>query len=316
MEYVEGDTLRTKLSGGSLPVGEALSMTSGILEALTHAHAVGILHRDIKPENVMLTGDGASKLLDFGLAKTFAREGDLGAGAEDKTETALTEVGTMVGTIGYMSPEQLRGDPLDARSDLFAVGAILYESVSGERAFPGRTAGERITAILSRDPPPVSRPGTPLELQAILTKALARDVSRRYPSAAAFLSDLRRAGSGEFVSTLPDTIAILDFQNVSGNPDDEWIGSGIAESLATDLARASGLSVLFARAGAEGARRLPARSGRAGGGPGRGRSRPRLPLASFGRLPAGGLGPAGDVATDRGRDRPRRFDGEDGREAR
>jgi TolB-like protein len=244
MEYVEGDTLRTKLSGGSLPFGEALSMTSGILEALTHAHAAGILHRDIKPENVMLTAEGASKLLDFGLAKTFARDGDGGPGAEDKTETALTEVGTMVGTIGYMSPEQLRGDPLDSRSDLFAVGAILYESVSGERAFPGRTAGERITAILSRDPPPVSRPGTPPELHAILSKALARDASQRYSSAAAFLSDLRRTGSGEFVSTLPDTIAILDFQNLSGNPDDEWIGSGIAESLAADLARASGLSVL------------------------------------------------------------------------
>jgi serine/threonine protein kinase len=243
MEYVAGDTLRAKLAGGSLALTQAFSMTAGILEALTHAHAVGILHRDIKPENVMLTSDGASKLLDFGLAKTFGNDGD-GFDPEEKTETALTEAGTMVGTIGYMSPEQLHGDSLDARSDLFAVGAVLYESVSGERAFPGRTAGERITAILSRDPPPIARVGTPPELQAILSKALARDASQRYPSAAAFLSDLRRAGSGEFVSTLPETIALLDFENLSGNPDDDWIGSGIAESLATDLARTSGLSVL------------------------------------------------------------------------
>lgn len=241
MEYVPGDTLRSRLAGGSMGFSEAFTMTAGILEALTHAHAVGILHRDIKPENVMLTGEGSTKLLDFGLAKDFR---DDGADPEEKTETALTEAGTMVGTIGYMSPEQLRGDPLDARSDLFAVGAILYEAVSGERAFPGRTAGERITAILSRDPPPVARVGTPPELQAILSKALARDAGQRYSSAAAFLSDLRRVGSGEFVSTLPDTIALLDFENLSRNPDDNWIGSGIAESLAVDLARMSGLSVL------------------------------------------------------------------------
>ncbi|MEP6767196.1 MAG: protein kinase [Acidobacteriota bacterium] len=241
MEYVEGDTLRSKLASGSLPFSEAFAMAAGILEALTHAHAVGILHRDIKPENVMLTPDGSSRLLDFGLAKDFRGEG---AEPEEKTETELTEAGAMVGTIGYMSPEQLRGDPLDARSDLFAVGAILYEAISGDRAFPGRTAGERITAILSRDPPAVSRVGTPPELQAILSKALARDASQRYASATAFLSDLRRAGSGEFVSTLPDTIALLDFENLSGNPDDNWIGSGVAESLATDLSRASRLSVL------------------------------------------------------------------------
>ena len=241
MEYVQGDTLRSRLLGGSLDFSDAFTMTASILEALTHAHAVGILHRDIKPENVMLTGEGSTKLLDFGLAKDLRADG---AEPEEKTETALTEAGTMVGTIGYMSPEQLRGDSLDARSDLFAVGAILYEAVSGERAFPGRTAGERITAILSRDPPPVSRAGAPPELQAILSKALARDADQRYASATAFLSDLRRVGSGEFVSTLPDTIALLDFENLSGNPDDNWIGSGIAESLAVDLARASGLSVL------------------------------------------------------------------------
>jgi len=242
MEYVQGETLRAKLLEGKLTIAQAFAVTSGILEALTHAHAAGILHRDIKPENVIVTEEGASKLLDFGLAKSFS--GEHGVDPEEKTETALTEVGTMVGTIGYMSPEQLRGDPLDARSDLFAVGAILYEAVSGERAFPGRTASERITAILSRDPSPIARGGVPPELQAILSKALARDASQRYSSAAAFLWDLRRVGTGEFVSTLPDTIALLDFENLSGNPDDNWIGSGIAESMAVDLARASGLSVL------------------------------------------------------------------------
>jgi serine/threonine protein kinase/tetratricopeptide (TPR) repeat protein len=241
MEYVAGETLRLRLAAGSLGFAEALSMIAGILEALAHAHAVGILHRDIKPENVMLTEEGAAKLLDFGLAKRLA--GDT-VDAESQTDIALTLGGATVGTLGYMSPEQLRGDPLDARSDVFAVGAVLYEAISGERAFPGRTAGERITAILSRDPPAVSRAGTPPELHALLSKALARDADRRYPSASAFLSDLRRVGSGEFVSTMPDTLALLDFENVSGNADDNWIGSGIAESVAVDLGRVSGLTVL------------------------------------------------------------------------
>jgi TolB-like protein/tetratricopeptide (TPR) repeat protein len=240
MEYVPGQTLRDRLVDGPLPFRQAIGMTAWLLEALGHAHAAGILHRDIKPENVMVTGESSAKLLDFGIAKMFDFEAD----ADEATAVALTGAGEVVGTVGYMSPEQLKGLPLDARSDLFSVGAVLYEAVSGERAFPGRTAAERMAAILSRDPSPLRVSGAPAELWALLARALAREPSLRYPSAASFLSDLRRVTAGEFVAAMPDTLAVMDFENLSRNPDDDWIGSGVAESVAAELARVPGLSVV------------------------------------------------------------------------
>jgi eukaryotic-like serine/threonine-protein kinase len=240
MEYVSGQTLRDRLADGPMPLPHAMSVSGWLLEALAHAHAAGILHRDIKPENIMLTGESSAKLLDFGIAKLFAPDAD----PEEATATALTADGEVLGTVGYMSPEQLKGLAVDARSDLFSVGAVLYEAVSGERAFPGRTAGERIAAILSRDPPPPSSVALPPELHAVLCKALAREPSLRYPSAASFLSDLRRVTEGEFVAALPDTLAVMDLENLSRNPEDDWIGSGVAESVASELARVAGLSVV------------------------------------------------------------------------
>ena len=240
MEYVAGRTLRDRLAvDGPLPLGDAVSMTAELLEALGHAHAAGILHRDIKPENVMLTSERSAKLLDFGIAKLFAS-----AGSEETTGTALTAAGEVLGTVGYMSPEQLKGSPLDARSDLFSLGAVLYEALSGQRAFPGNTAGERIAAILTRDPAPLPGADVPPEVRAVLSRALAREASQRYQSAAGFLSDLRKATAGEFVAALPDTLAVMDFENLSRNPEDDWIGSGIAESVASELARTPGLSVV------------------------------------------------------------------------
>src|SRR5437870_593545 len=208
MEYVSGQTLRDRLLDGPLPLREAVAVTAWLLEALGHAHASGILHRDIKPENVMLTPDSSVKLLDFGIAKLLVSDAD----PEEATATALTAAGEVLGTVGYMSPEQLKGLALDARSDLFSVGAVFYEALSGKRAFPGKTAGERIAAILTRDPPPLEGVGFPSELRAVLSRALAREPSQRYPSAASFLSDLRRASAGEFVAALPDTLAVMDFE--------------------------------------------------------------------------------------------------------
>jgi TolB-like protein len=240
MEYVPGQTLRDRLVDGPLPFRQAVGVTAWLLEALGHAHAAGILHRDIKPENVMVTGESSAKLLDFGIAKLFDFEAD----ADEATAAALTAAGEIVGTVGYMSPEQLKGLPLDARSDLFSVGTVLYEAVSGQRAFPGRTAAERMAAILSKDPSPLRGAGVPSELSALLARALAREPSLRYPSAASFLSDLRRVTAGEFVAAMPDTLAVMDFDNLSRNPDDDWIGSGVAESVAAELARVPGLSVV------------------------------------------------------------------------
>ena len=153
MEYVDGETLRDRLGRGSLRFEMVVAVGAILLEALHHAHLAGLLHRDIKPENVMLTPGGAPKLLDFGLARA--------ASPEAPTLPDLTR-GGIAGTVGYMSPEQLAGQDLDVRSDLFAVGALLYEMLAGRPAFPGASVPERIAAILGRDPDPLSIPAAPV----------------------------------------------------------------------------------------------------------------------------------------------------------
>ena len=239
MEYVRGSTLRDRLGRGPFAPAEAVALSSALLEALHHAHTTGILHRDIKPENVMVTTAGSPKLLDFGLAKALASH------ASGDEGTMLDLSGDRIpGTVGYMSPEQLEGLELDARSDLFAVGALLYELIAGRPAFPGTTVTERIAAILTRDPPPLSSPGVRPALNEILRRALARNRDDRYPSASVFLSDLRSSSSSTTLTPVPHTLAVLDLRNLSGAPEDNWIGSGIAETLTADLARVSGLTVV------------------------------------------------------------------------
>ena len=239
MEYVRGSTLRDRLGSGPMPVEQAVAVTSALLEALHHAHTTGILHRDIKPENVMLTGEGTPKLLDFGLAKALAESAD-----EHGTTVDDLTGGRILGTVGYMSPEQLHGADLDGRSDLFAVGALLYELIAGRPAFGGANATERIAAILTKDPAPLTGPKVGSTLGDILRRALARDRDLRYPSAAALLSDLRGFSSSSGDAQLPQTLAVLDLRNLLGNPEDEWIGSGVAETLTADLARLGGLTVV------------------------------------------------------------------------
>ncbi|HET9253057.1 MAG TPA: protein kinase [Candidatus Eisenbacteria bacterium] len=244
MEYVPGRTLRANLAEGPLDLDPALSMATCLLEALAHAHAAGVLHRDIKPENVMIgeNGAGTAKLLDFGIAAYRAPGGDAAA-AVDLTRPNLTQQGHIMGTLGYMAPEQLRGGPIDARADLFAAGAVLYEAVAGRPAFPGATPTECIAAILAGEVPPIGVGATPA-LEGAIARALARNPGDRFPSAAAFLSEVRRLRSGSTASQLPDSLAVLDLENLSRNEEDNWITSGIAESLASDLARVPGLHVV------------------------------------------------------------------------
>src|SRR5918993_3450480 len=174
MEYVEGETLRRRLATSRLSVREALDIAIQVASALSVAHAASIIHRDIKPENVMLRPDAVVKVLDFGLAK-LAAAGPPGA---DTTQMGVnTDAGTVVGTAAYMSPEQARGQQVDARTDIWSLGVMLYEMVAGRSPFAGPSGSDAIAAILQHEPPPLARfePDAPPELQRIVTKALRKD---------------------------------------------------------------------------------------------------------------------------------------------
>jgi TolB-like protein len=240
VEYVPGETLRTRLGRGAMPLAEVVPLGIALLEALVHAHASGVLHRDLKPENVMIRPDGHVKLLDFGLARAVE------ARADTETVAQLTGVGVAVGTVGYMPPEQLRGEAVDARADVFALGAVLFECLAGRAAFGGGSAVERISAVLSDQRPPLPA-RVPPGLSSLVTRAIARDPESRPPSAAAFLRELRDVseyGDTAIVGAGAATLAVADFDNLSTDPADNWIGSGMAESLSADLSRVAGLQVV------------------------------------------------------------------------
>jgi serine/threonine protein kinase/Tol biopolymer transport system component len=182
-ELLEGQTLREKLESGPLPVRRAIEYALGIAQGLAAAHEKGIVHRDLKPENVFVTRDGRVKVLDFGLAK-LVRPEESHEAVVTLTSPA-TSPGIVMGTVGYMSPEQVRGEPSDARSDIFCFGAVLYEMLTGKRAFKRATSAETMTAILREEPPELNDTGWqgPLALQRILVRCLEKNVERRFQSA-------------------------------------------------------------------------------------------------------------------------------------
>ncbi|HVQ54247.1 MAG TPA: protein kinase, partial [Thermoanaerobaculia bacterium] len=199
MELVEGQSLRQLLAAGALPLPRALAIGAQVAEGLGRAHAARIVHRDLKPENVMVTADGLVKILDFGLAKPVPGAAD--SQSQAPTAAHQTEAGIVLGTIGYMSPEQATGRPVDYRSDQFALGAMLYEMASGRRAFARPTAVETLSAILKDEPPPLAavNPGAPEPLEWIVRRCLAKEPEDRYHSTRDLARDLaglrdRRSG--------------------------------------------------------------------------------------------------------------------------
>ncbi len=193
MELLEGETLAERLTRGPLPLPAVLRYGMQIADALDKAHRQGVIHRDLKPANIMITKSGA-KLLDFGLAKPAMRVAPISAMTNLATEQkALTQEGTIVGTFQYMAPEQLVGDEADARSDLFALGAVLYEMTTGQRAFQGKTKTSLVTAIVSGEPTAVSQiqPLTPPALEHLIKKCLAKDPDDRWQSAHDVAEELR-----------------------------------------------------------------------------------------------------------------------------
>jgi eukaryotic-like serine/threonine-protein kinase len=241
-ELLDGESLRVRLLRGPLPWRNAAEMGAALAEGIAAAHSKGITHRDLKPENIFLTVDGRVKVLDFGLARMEAAR----PGAESDTQT---EAGMLLGTPGYMSPEQVRGIPAGPVSDIFSLGCVLYESVSGRRAFPGETAAETLSSIL-RDMPrelPASGAQVPPELDRLIFRCLEKNPEQRFQSArdlAFHCKAILSASSAPTQSSRAiDSIAVLPFTNAGNDPDTEYLCDGISESIMNSLSRISQLRV-------------------------------------------------------------------------
>jgi non-specific serine/threonine protein kinase len=292
MQFLEGQTLKHRIQEKPLPTERILDLGTQVTDALEAAHSKGIIHRDIKPANIFITQRGDAKVLDFGLAKLSDEQTLESAAPTAVAEEPLTSPGTAVGTVAYMSPEQVRGEELDARSDLFSVGVVLYEMATGQQPFRGATSGAVFNEIISKAPtaPVRLNPDVPDELEHIINKTLEKDKDLRYHSADDLLTDLRRLKrdtelerslsatpvpsvkpkhkrvwlkvvgavavfvaalwalwlSGLFSPAAPEekSIAVLPFDNLSGDPQDEYFSDGLTEDIITQLSKIGSLTVI------------------------------------------------------------------------
>jgi len=241
-ELLEGETLGDLVARGPVTPKVAIDVFLQLVAGLAAAHARGIVHRDLKPANVFLTRDGIVKILDFGLAKVET---------VDPCDVDLTRdatlAGTLLGTAGYMSPEQVRGEPADGRSDIFAAGAILYELVSGQRAFSGRSVADTVSAVLREQPPALPGTGASASLARIVQRCLEKDPALRFQSASDVRSALDSAvgapGAESASATDEASIAVLPFANMSADPENQYFSDGLADELINALSRLPGLRV-------------------------------------------------------------------------
>jgi eukaryotic-like serine/threonine-protein kinase len=239
MEFLEGETLSQLLKSGPTPLFQAMNIAIEICEALAEAHSKGMVHCDLKPSNIMITRSGHVKLMDFGLARSNVRVEPPG---DEETRT-MSPLGRIEGTPSYMAPEQARGQYLNARTDIFAFGVVLFEMVSGTHPFRGATRADTIAAILHQAPPEIAAPAA---LKEILRRALAKDPAERYDSARALASDLAsfRQNGEPGRGVAPGAIAILPFQDLSPQGDQGYFCDGLAEELILALSRIERLRVV------------------------------------------------------------------------
>jgi len=238
MELIEGDTLVERIAKGPIPVEEAVRIAKRIADALEYAHQRGVIHRDLKPANVK--AENRVKVLDFGLSKVKET-----ARSSDETISGATQAGTILGTPAYMSPEQVECKPVDARADVFSFGVLLYEMLSGKRAFHEATPISTMEAVLHKEPRPLREiaPHVNAELDAIVTRCMAKDPSARFASMSPVKQALKElAQPGTRPSETP-SIAVLPFANLSADKENEYFSDGLAEELLIALSKVVGLRV-------------------------------------------------------------------------
>jgi serine/threonine-protein kinase len=264
-EYIKGETLREKIKAKSLTVSETLDIAVQVVSALEAAHEAGIIHRDIKPENIMLRTDRLVKVLDFGLAKLAENKSE---DIDDEAETRArmnTQAGMILGTAAYMSPEQARGKDVDTRTDIWSLGVVFYEMLTGRQPFSGETISDLIASILIREPQTFDKINAQIssELEEIVFKALKKDCGERYQTAKDLLDHLKHlkkklefsaelarntsvdsiAPTNAVKAKLPPSIVVLPFTNISNDAENEYFCDGLAEELLNSLAKIERLKV-------------------------------------------------------------------------